>query len=146
MYHIIKHTHDTNRFGDISYIFTNGAIELRIGILVTCGKHLYERITSLNGEVLVFKTIIMVPLFIEVFFTMIIIKYYNMIIIWCKTLLLYTLRFFTHTRRCYYTHSASVPTYKALLLYTQCYCSHIQDVAIIQTASVHTCKTLLLYT
>ena len=98
----------------------------------------------------------MVPLFIEVFSTMIIIEYYNMIIISCKTLLLYTLRFlhiqdvaiihtvlvFTHTRRCYYTHSVIVHTYKMLLLYKLLVFTHARRCYYTPSAIVHTYKTL----
>jgi len=39
---------------------------VRVGILLTCAKHLHDRIFALRGEVWVHKTSLKLPLFIEV--------------------------------------------------------------------------------
>ena len=39
---------------------------MRVGILLTCGKHLHDRILALQGEVWVHKTSLKPSLFIEV--------------------------------------------------------------------------------
>ena len=39
---------------------------MRVGILLACGKHLYDPIISLRKEILVHKTSLTPPLFIEV--------------------------------------------------------------------------------